>query len=133
MAAVQYLTLEQVLAIHQKMIERYGGDPTIRDVGLIDSAVMMVPQAFGGERLHPTVASMGAAYLFHLSANHGFVDGNKRTAVGSALVFLDANGYELALTIDELERIALDVAASRLDKAQLTKLFEAACQPNDGP
>jgi death-on-curing protein len=108
------------------MIERYGGEPAIRDVGLIDSAVMMPQQSFGGEVLHPSLASMAAAYLFHLCSNHGFADGNKRTAVGAALVFLDANRHELSLTIEDLERITMDVAAGTLDKEHLTRLFEAA-------
>ena len=128
MEDVRFLSAEHVLAIHRRMIERYGGDPTIRDIGLIESAVMMPQQGFGGQYLHPTIASMAAAYLFHLYANHGFADGSKRTAAGAALVFLDANGHELALTIDELEQITLDVATGTLDKAGLTRLFEAACR-----
>ncbi len=108
------------------MIERYGGDPTLRDVGLIDSAVMMPQQSFGGEYLHASIAAMAAAYLFHLCSNHGFTDGNKRTAAGAALVFLAVNGHELSLTIDELERITLDVAGGSLEKRQLTRLFEAS-------
>ncbi len=129
MKDICFLTIEQVLAVHQKMIERYGGDPLIRDLGLIESAVMMPRQSFGGEYLHPSIASMAAAYLFHLCGNHGFTDGNKRTAVGAALVFLDSNGYELALTIDELEQITLDVAEGKLDKANLTRVVEAAIRP----
>jgi death-on-curing protein len=126
---IRFLTIEQVLTIHQKMIERYGGEPTLRDIGLIDSAVMMPQQSFAGDLLHPTMASMAAAYLFHLCSNHGFADGNKRTAVGTALVFLDANGHALALTIDELEQITLDVARASLEKERLTQLFEAAIRP----
>ncbi len=123
---VRFLTVEQVLSIHREMIERYGGDPTLRDVGLIDSAVMMPQQSFGGEYLHASIAAMAAAYLFHLCSNHGFTDGNKRTAAGAALVFLAVNGHELSLTIDELERITLDVAGGSLEKRQLTRLFEAS-------
>ncbi len=126
---IRFLTIEQVLTIHTKMIERYGGEPTLRDLGLIDSAVMMPQQSFGGERLHPSLASMAAAYLFHLCSNHGFVDGNKRTAVGAALVFPDGNGHELALTIDELEQITMDVANGSLEKERLSLLFEAAIRP----
>ena len=125
---VRFLTTEQVLAIHRRMIERYGGDATIRDLGLIDSAAMMPQQSFGGDFLHPSVASMASAYLFHLCSNHGFADGNKRTALGAALVFLDVNGYTLALTKSELEQITLDVAAGRLDKKDLARLFEVAIQ-----
>ncbi len=126
---ILFLTVEQVLAIHQKMIERYRGESTIRDVGLIDSAVMMPQQSFEGEYLHPSLASMAAAYLFHLCSNHGFADGNKRTAVGAALVFLDANRHELSLTIDEIEQITMDVAGGALDKERLTQLFEASIRP----
>ena len=126
---IRFLTIEQVLTIHKTMIERYGGDPTLRDVGLVDSAVMMPQQSFGGELLHPSLASMAAAYLFHLCSNHGFTDGNKRTAAGAALVFLDVNGHELALTIDELEQITMDVANGALEKERLSLLFEAAIRP----
>ena len=129
MEDVPFLTAEQVLVIHQRMIGRYGGDSTVRNIGLVESAVMMPRQGFGGQYRHPSIASMATAYLFYLCANHGFADGNKRTAVGAALIFLDANGHELALTIDELEQITLDIAASSLDKAGLTTLFEAACRP----
>lgn len=128
MAPVRFLTIEQVLVIHQKMIERYGGDLMIRDLGLIDSAVMMPRQSFDGAYLHSSIASMAAAYLFHLCSNHGFADGNKRTALGAALVFLDVNGYELSLTKSELEQIALDTASGSMDKGSLTRLFEAAIE-----
>lgn len=128
---IRFLTVEQVFLIHQEMIARYGGEPTIRDVGLIDSAVMMPQQSFGDEYLHPSLPSMAAAYLFHLCSNHGFADGNKRTAVGAALVFLDTNRHELVLTIDELEQITLDVAGGALDKEGLTKLFEASVRAMD--
>jgi len=125
---IRFLSTEQILEIHREMIERYGGDPGIRDLGLIDSAVMMPQQTFGGHLLHPTLGAMAAAYLFHLCANHGFVDGNKRTALAAALVFLDANGHRLELTRLDLERMTLDVAASKLDKDRLIRMFKSACR-----
>jgi death-on-curing protein len=69
---------------------------------------------------------MASAYLFHLCSNHGFADGNKRTVLGAALVFLDVNGFELSLTKNELEQITLDVAEGKLNKEDLTRLLEAA-------
>ncbi len=113
------------------MVERYGGDPTIRDLGLIDSAAMMPQQSFDRAYLHASIASMASACLFHLCSNHGFADGNKRTALGVALVFLDVTGYELSLTKSELEQITLDVASGNMDKEGLTKLFEAAIKPRE--
>jgi death-on-curing protein len=129
MEPVRFLTIVHNLVIHQKIIERYGGDPTIRDLGLIESAVMMPQQTFDGAYLHSTVASMASAYLFHLCSNHGFADGNKRTALGATLVFLDVNGYDLSLTNVELEQITLDVAAANMDKESQKKLFETAVRP----
>jgi death on curing protein len=125
---IRFLSTEQVLGIHRRMIERYGGDAGVRDLGLIESATMMPQQTFGGELLHPTVGAMAAAYLFHLCANHGFVDGNKRTALAAALVFLDANGYLLELSRQDLERLTMEVAASKLDKDRLTRKVKAACR-----
>ena len=86
----------------------------------------MPRQMFGGKYLHPSIPAMAAAYLYHLCSNHGLVDGNKRTAAAAALVLLDANRLELALTLDELERLTVDVASSRLDKTRLIEVFEAA-------
>ena len=133
MREVLFLSTEQVLEIHREMIERYGGDPGVRDVGLIESAVMMPQQTFGGLLLHSTMGAMAAAYLFHLCSNHGFVDGNKRTALATALVFLDANGHQLEFTRVELERMTLDVAASKLDKDRLTRKFKSACRRRKAP
>lgn len=132
MKEVRFLSTEQVLEIHQAIVERYGGDPAIRDVGLIESAVMMPQQTFGGRLLHPTMGAMAAAYLFHLCGNHGFVDGNKRTALAAALVFLDANGYRLELTRRELERVTMDVAAGKLDKDRLSRRFKSTCRRKKG-
>ena len=132
MKEIRFLGIEQVLEIHREMIERHGGDPGVRDLGLIESATMMPQQTFGGMLLHPTMGAMAAAYLFHLCANHGFVDGNKRTGLAAALVFFDANGHQLDLTRQELERMTLDVAASKLDKDRLTRKIKSACRRRKG-
>jgi death on curing protein len=132
MKEIRFLGIEQVLEIHREMIERYGGDPGVRDVGLIESAVMMPRQTFGGLLLHPTLGAMAAAYLFHLCGNHGFVDGNKRTALATALVFLDANGHRIELSREDLEHMTLDLAAGNLDKDQLTRKIVSACRRKKG-
>jgi death-on-curing protein len=75
---------------------------------------------------------MAAAYLFHLCGNHGFVDGNKRTALAATLVFLDANGYQLELSRVDLEHVTLDVAAGKLDKDRLTRKVVSACRRKKG-
>jgi fido (protein-threonine AMPylation protein) len=75
-----FLTPAQVLALHRRTIERHGGDPGLRDAGLLDSAIAQPMAMYDGQFLHEGLAEMAAAYLFHLAMNHPFVDGNKRIA-----------------------------------------------------
>jgi death on curing protein len=77
----RFLDLVEVLEIHESRIELYGGRPGVRDLGLLQSALAQPSAGFGGEYLHGNLYEMAAAYLFHVSRNHPFVDGNKRTAL----------------------------------------------------
>ncbi len=90
-----FLSVEMVMQIHQRVIEEFGGDMGLRDRGLLESAVAMPQSTFGGSFLHIDLADKAAAYLFHLCANHAFIDGNNRVAVAAAEVFILANGCEL--------------------------------------
>ena len=119
MSDPEFLTLDEVLGIHSDQIGRYGGAPGIRDLGLLQSALSMPQATFDDEYLHGTVFEMSAAYLFHLARNHPFVDGNKRTALMSALVFLGLNDYRLEADPDSLFELIDGVAAGRVDKADL--------------
>lgn len=88
----EFLTVEDVLQIHDEQLSAYGGATGIRDQALLESAVAM-PQAFFGEAyLHKDLPHMAAAYAFHIAQNQPFLDGNKRTGLVAALVFLDLNG-----------------------------------------
>ena len=116
-----FLSIEQVLEMHAQSIEAHGGDPGLRDRGLLESAVAMPMARFGGVLLHGDMTAMSAAYLFHISKNHPFVDGNKRTSVMAAEIFLKVNGYILAASNWELEAITLSVADSSIGKAELTR------------
>jgi death-on-curing protein len=89
-----FLTLEKVLQLHAFQIEQFGGDGQVLDLRLLESAVAMPQQAFGGRFLHGDLAEMAAAYIFHVVRNHPFADGNKRTGIHAAIVFLELNGYE---------------------------------------
>ena len=97
-----FLTLGEILEIHQDQINRYGGASGIRDIGLLQSAIAMPSASFGGQFLHSDLFEMAAAYLFHISQNHPFVDGNKRTGAVAAIVFLALNDIELDADDDEL-------------------------------
>lgn len=120
-----FLELVEVLTIHADQIERYGGDASIRDAGLLESALAMPRATFGGEFLHGDLYEMGAAYLFHIVQNHPFVDGNKRTGAATALVFLEMNGVTIDADEDALAALVLDVAQGRADKPRVTEFFRA--------
>ena len=121
MEPIIFLDVEDVLLLHADTIDTDGGSHGLRDHGLLDAAVAMPRQQFGGQFLHEDLAAMAAAYLFHIAQNHPFVDGNKRAAVMSALAFLRANDIELTMAPQELEATTLKVAAGELSKEKLTK------------
>ena len=84
--------MAEVLEIHRDQIERHGGDAGLRDIGLLEAAAAIPQSSFGGEFLHGSLFEMAVAYAYHISENQPFVDGNKRTALGAALIFLELNG-----------------------------------------
>ena len=121
MEGLTFLSVDDVLLIHADTIENDGGSHGVRDHGLLDAAVAMPRQQFGGAFLHDDVAAMAAAYLFHIAQNHPFVDGNKRAAVMAALVFLQINGVKQLPAPRELEVTTRQVAAGELTKGKLTQ------------
>jgi death-on-curing protein len=114
---MKYLTIDQVLAIHLREIARFGGDPGIRDRGLVESAVAQPRSIFGGQSLYPTMDEEAVALAFSLIKNHPFVDGNKRVGAAALLMFLGRNGYTLRASVDEMESAVMKVAAGGLDRA----------------
>jgi death-on-curing protein len=120
----RFLTLEDVLELHEMQLERYKGAVGIRDPGLLESAVMMPQASFGGAYVHTDIYEMAAAYAFHIAENQPFIDGNKRTALAAALVFLDWHRIELGDSGDELYDAMILLAQKKLDKTGLARLFE---------
>ena len=118
-----FLRLADVVRIHVDQMERYGGSAGIRDLGLLKSALAMPGASFGGEWLHRDRYEMAAAYGFHLCQNHPFVDGNKRTALACALVFLDLNGIFIVDHEGSLYQAMMDIASGSLDKLGLAQGF----------
>jgi death-on-curing protein len=115
--------VEDVLVIHEDTIRNEGGLPGLRDAGLLESAVMMPQQQLEGRHLHKGPAAMAAAYLYHIIQNHPFHDGNKRTAVMAALVFLDVNGNTKLPQPRKLEAVAWAVASGNMSKNDLIAWF----------
>jgi death-on-curing protein len=118
-----FLTLAEATEVHADQIRRYGGQHGVRDAGLLQSALAQPEASFGGEWLHKTLYDMAAAYAYHLSQNHPFFDGNKRTALACALVFLELNGVTILDPKGSLKDAMMQVASSRMDKAQLAELL----------
>ena len=125
-----HLTVERVREIHQQAIDRFGGSNGLRDYSLLESAVSAPEATFGGESRYEDMVEIAAAYVFYLSRNHPFIDGNKRVALGACIVFLKINGFKLKTDGPEWESLTIDVAASRLDRYQTTKRLRTLVQPS---
>ncbi len=121
----QFLTLAEVLEIHSDQIRRYGGQPGLRDMGLLESALAQPEASFAGEWLHADLREMAAAYAYHLCQNHCFIDGNKRTALACALIFLELNGVPMLDPAGRLKNAMIGVASGKVDKQALTALFRS--------
>src|SRR3990172_9749598 len=119
-----FLTLDEVLALHSDQVRRYGGTGRIRDHGLLSSALGTPSATFGGAFLHQSLFEMAAAYLFHLAQTHPFVDGNKRTALAAALVFLIMNDVEIRSSEDDLTDLVLGVADGRITKSEVAVFLQ---------
>ena len=120
---IRFLTLSEVLLIYEDQIRRYGGSYGVRDLSLLSSAVYVPQSTFEKHYLHKTIPEMAAAYAFHICNNHALIDGNKRLALASALVFLDINGFDFDCSEDDIYRIMMEVAGSSMSKAELTEKF----------
>ena len=123
MSAIIFLSVADVIEIHERVITEFGGHAGLRNRGLLESAVAMPHAMFSGQYLHPELPDMAAAYHFHLCSNHPFVDGNKRVPVTAAEVFLLVNGLELHCTNEELEKITLGIASGLIMKKQVTAFY----------
>ena len=105
---------EKVLLLHQLLTQETGGDPELRDLGLLDSALKQAFQSFGGQELYPTKEEKGARLGYTLISNHAFLDGNKRIGMYVMLTFLEVNGIRLECTNEEVARVGLAVASGEM-------------------
>ncbi len=120
-------TVTAVLAIHAEVLAAHGGGEGLREEALLESAVAAPQATWGGDPIMTDPVEIAAAYLFYICRNHPFVDGNKRTALATCLVFLAANELlpPQPLSVDDWEQLTLDVAASRLDRDATTERLRA--------
>jgi death-on-curing protein len=119
-----FLDVDDVLEMHAAQLELHGGSAGLRDRGLLESAVAQPQTSFGGEHVHEGLFAMAAAYLFHIVSNHAFVDGNKRTGLLAALVFLDVNGIGIDHPSDDLYDLTMGIVEGRIDKGTIAAELE---------
>ena len=115
---MRYLTLSEVLELHRRVMEQSGGAVGILNLSALESALAQPLMTFGGEELCPTAIEKASALAYSLIQNHPFVDGNKRTGHAAMEVFLVLNGFEIRASVDEQERIILEVASGKLSRAE---------------
>jgi death-on-curing protein len=121
MSHLLHPTKAQVLRLHASVLAQDGGSPGLREENLLESALAAPQATIGGEPIMSDCLEVAAAYLFYLCKNHPFIDGNKRLAFATSLVFLRLNGMEPKPDGPAWESLVLDVAASRLDRHDATE------------
>ncbi len=126
---MRYLTLEELLRLYERLMQRTGGSAGIRDRGGIESALAQPQITFGGDDLSPSLADKAAALGFSLMMNHPFIDGNKRIGHAAMELFLLLNGHEIVAPVDEQEQVILQVASGELSRGEFTEWVAAHSEP----
>jgi death-on-curing protein len=127
----EFLDVADVEALHAEQLRLFGGGDGIRDRGALESAVAMPQSSFAGAFLHDGVFEMAAAYAFHIAENQPFVDGNKRTALNAALVFLGINGWDVEDPDELLYAAMIGVAERTVSKEELASTLRRLARPDD--
>ncbi len=117
---MRYLSISEVLELHERLISSSGGPTGIRDLGALESAVNQPYVTFDQQDLYPDLVSKAAAICFSLVMNHPFLDGNKRVGHAAMETFLVLNGEDFDCSVNEQEQVMLNLAAGRMDRAEFT-------------
>ncbi len=120
---IEYLTVEQVIELHDEMIKRYGGLAGIRDRNLLLSAVDSPKATMFGNDLYPSIYDKAAVYLYQIVCNHPFNDANKRTGYATVLVFLDVNNTPLKFKKEDLEQLVVELAQGKVSREELSRFL----------
>jgi death-on-curing protein len=124
---IQFVGMDDLLAIHRVAIEDQQGDAGIRDRGALESALAQPKQQFGGQYVYESLAAMAAAYAFHISRNHPFMDRNKRASLAAMLIFLLDNDLRLTASEADVYETIYNLAAGSVTKDALIRWVEAHC------
>jgi death-on-curing protein len=125
----RFLSLDEVLRIHARSLADHGGSDGTRDAGLIESALVSARNTFYYAK--GDLFDIAASYAFHLAESQAFIDGNKRTAVSSALVFLAMNGVYAEPPTWELYSAMIDIAEKKKTKLDLAEIFRKSAKPEN--
>jgi death-on-curing protein len=117
---MRYLSIREILELHDKIIEVSGGARGLRDIRALESAINQLRLTFDRTDLYPDILAKAAALCFFLVMNHPFVDGNKRIGHAAMETFLILNGFEIEASVDEQEQIILDLASGELTREYFT-------------
>lgn len=120
----RYLSLTEILDLHERILLTSGGVGGVRDLGGLESAVALPHATFDQRDLYPDAVSKAATLGYSLICNHPFVDGNKRTGHAAMETFLVMNGFEIAADVGEQEQVVLDAAAGRLSRDEFTRWLQ---------
>ncbi len=129
---MEYLTAEQVLFLHSRLVDETGGTHGVRDLGLLESALARPKATFDAQDLYPDVLAQAAALMESIVLNHPFVDGNKRTGIAATGLFLQRSGRRLTATSEDLEGFALQVAESKLTRDEIAGWLAAHSETAPG-
>jgi death on curing protein len=122
----RFLKVSHVIRLHREGLDRWGGQDGIGSLSLLESAVAMPQQTWGGEYLHADIFEMAAAYAFHIAQNQAFIEGNKRAGAAAALTFLEINGVLCdANSDDQLYDALIGIATGQATKQTLADLLRS--------
>ncbi|MCL4709593.1 type II toxin-antitoxin system death-on-curing family toxin [bacterium] len=126
---MKFLNIFQILELHRRLLDEFGGISGVRDFGALESALAQPEMTFGGEDLYPTLIDKASVLAYSLCMNHPFIDGNKRVAHGAMEIFLVLNGFEIDAAVHEQEGLFLDLASGKLKREDLADWLQRRIVP----
>ena len=118
---MRYLSITEILEIHDQIISSTGGSRGIRDLKALESATNQPRLTFDQKDLYPDIVTKASSLCFALVMDHPFLDGNKRVGHAAMEIFLILNGYEIEADTDEQEQTMIDLAAGKISRENFTK------------
>ncbi len=126
---MRYLSIAEILVLHRRVVEQAGGSQGIRDLGALESAVAQPSMAYENQELYPSLIEKATALGFSLISNHPFVDGNKRVGHAAVETFLILNGHDIQASVEDQEKLILDLADGRVTREEFLIWLRDHTQP----